>query len=143
MWCDVFAHRHAGSGHVVDSIINLVTAPQASWRGKTPSSPISRDTDAHGKDQPGKKGLIQQWKDERVVRTCKVLSSTLKSLARESFTDYACGGGGSLLKGGRHREQGGHLDADGRRHEEEKEEEEEALARSTICGLIQVEASPQ
>lgn len=40
------------------------------------------------------------------------------------------------------REQAGHLDADERRHEEEKEEEERALARSTIYGLIQVEARP-
>lgn len=30
-----------------------------------PSSPVSCDTDVRGKDQPGKKGLVQQWKDER------------------------------------------------------------------------------
>lgn len=43
-----------------------------------PSSPVSCDTDVHRKDQPRKKRLFQQWKDEGFVKMYKVLSFTLK-----------------------------------------------------------------
>jgi len=78
VWCNVFTRWSAGFAHAVSSVINLFTALQASRRGRTPSSPVCWDTDAHGKDQPGKKGLVQQWKGERVERMCKVLCFTLK-----------------------------------------------------------------